>query len=62
MRFDVNRGAYWAKTYFSLKFCDGFLLPKGVPNMIVSERTALGGCVIGAGSSPAEPVYHRYRH
>ena len=44
MRSNINRDTYWAKTCLSLKFFDGFFLPKSVLNMVVGERvTALVG-------------------
>jgi hypothetical protein len=38
----TKRDAYWAKTCFSLKFCDGFFLPKSEPNMVVAGEATLG--------------------
>jgi len=50
MKSDINKDTYWAKTCLSLKSCDGFFLPKDVPNMMVSEgRAALEGCATALG-------------
>jgi hypothetical protein len=42
----MERGAYWAKTCFSLGFCDGFFSPKSELNMVVMRELLLGAVTI----------------